>query len=326
MFKFCKVVTSAGLSSDMCINEAVSDHVPVMAKKFMDHLETHDITYGTVEEFDFRYTLFIETEEMINLHNAKDSTFKLGHNKFSTMTEEEKQKLLPEMTETTIVPTMSKEHFANGGVDWRTKGVVGPVRNQGQCGSAALFGVVDALTSANAIKTGMITDLSMEQIIDCDTDFQGCNGGTVDSVWKYVAKYGLESASDYPFTAGKGTCHYDKSKIAVKMKSLAKVHPDQSATLEAAITKEPTLVGFDMTTIAMQYAGGILDTDKCGTQINHTMLAVGFGTSGNGQDFYILKNSWGTSWGEQGYMRVAAKASGPGVCGVQVYETFPVIA
>jgi len=209
----------------------------------------------------------------------------------------------------------------NDSVDWRTKGVVPPVRNQGQCGSAAMFTVLDSVQAANTIKTGRSLQLSAQQLIDCMP--QGCRGGWVDDYWKYVLANGLMSEQDYPSSGRQGTCGYDASKVSVKLSSVKNVTPDEVSTLEAAIKTEPTLVEVEADSLAFQtYSSGILSADNCGDRVNHTLLAVGYGTSEAG-DFYILKNSWGASWGDSGYIKIFAK-DGKGICGVQEHPSYPI--
>lgn len=117
-----------------------------------------------------------------------------------------------------------------------------------------------------------------------------------------------------------GTCRYDQAKVFVKVSGAITVKKELVSCLEDAITVQPVIVGVDASSPAfMSYSGGILSGDSCGTNVNHALLAVGYGSSADGDDYYILQNSWGATWGEQGYMKIAA-VDGPGVCGIQEIE------
>jgi len=193
-------------------------------------------------------------------------------------------------------------------VDWRTKGILPPVPNQGQMSRVALAEFT-AFESYVAQMSGMVEQFSLEQAIDCEPQ-----QSFADSFMKYAQDKGMELASDYPMQAG-GKCHFEAMKVKAKVDKIVAVTPNSVKALKTAIATTPVVVSVDGSSQVFQaYSGGILDTDTCGTSLNHEMLAVGYGTEG-GIDYYLLMNTWGTMWGDHGYMKVAAK-EGKGVCGV----------
>ena len=174
---FC--ATAAFLGLNLCDQQtAVSSAVE---QSFVQHIADHGLSYGTVEEYNFRLGLFNAIDAEINEINANpENTFTVGHNFLSTMTKDEKKRLLgyraPEnITEESIV-VLSEEGLADS-VDWRTKGAVNPVKNQGQCGSCWAFSATAAIEGHHFIATGTLLSLSEQEIVDCDTSSYGCNGG-----------------------------------------------------------------------------------------------------------------------------------------------------
>jgi len=134
----------------------------------------------------------------------------------------------------------------------------------------------------------------------------------------------MMSEKDYPSTGRKGECKFNAEKVVVNVSSVKEVKKENVDSLEAALMKEPVIVGVDAgNKIFQMYTSGIIDSKDCGDKIDHMLLAVGYGSEADGSDYYILKNSWGTSWGEHGYVRIAAQP-GKGVCGIQEFGQYPV--
>ena len=139
----------------------------------------------------------------------------------------------------------------------------------------------------------------------------------------YIKSHGQELETAYPYTARDGTCKYDSSKGKVNVKSVANVGAKSVSQLKAAIAKGPTSVTVEADrTVFQSYRSGILNSTACGTQLDHAITAVGYGTSSTGQDYYIVRNSWGASWGDKGYINIAA-VNGVGICGIQQVSVWP---
>ena len=211
----------------------------------------------------------------------------------------------------------------NKSVDWRTHGDVSPVRNQGQCGAPWAFAAVEAVESMNAIATGTLTILSLQQVIDCSSPYgtQGCNGGTTGDAFAYiVANGGLDSAADYPTTGTAEPCDKEKEKhIVAKVAGYKHVPPNNETLLEAAVFQRPVAAAIDASSSSfLMYSGGVYD-GPCGTQLDHAVVVVGYTP-----EYWIVKNSWGSSWGENGYIFMKRGVSAPhGICGIAMAASYP---
>ena len=295
--------------------------------RFQEHISKWGLSYGTKEEYNFRMEIFAKNDEYIRQRNLDpELTYVLTHNQFSTMTKDEVKLRLgkkdPKAANATeeALPTDN----LSASVDWRTKGAVNPVQNQGACGSCWAFSSVAAMEGAHFLKSGKLLKLSEQQFVDCDKQSSGCNGGLEIWAFQYAKKNGLELETDYPYTARTGRrCKASQTKELVEATSYSHV-PNKSVTqLKAAIDKQPTCVSVEADTDFQFYDSGILNTKNCGTDLDHAVTAVGYGTD-NGQDYFLVRNSWGTSWGEKGYIRIATEKDGmDGVCGILLDSNRP---
>ena len=290
-------------------------------------MSEYGISYGTQEEFEFRLNLFAKKDAEIKEINAREENFTVGHNFMSTWTDAEYKKLLGyagqnlegQPNEFYLEPTNAVSK------DWRTEGAVNAVKNQAQCGSCWAFSATCAAEGAHFIKTGELLSLSEQQLVSCSKIDLGCNGGLQSRAFFYLEHHLQELESDYPYTSGtgqSGSCKYDKTKGKVGIKTYTNVPANSVEQLKAAIDKQPVAVTIEADkTVFQQYTSGILDSELCGTNLDHAVAAVGYGTE-NGQDYYIVRNSWGTSWGDQGYIKIAA-VEGKGICGIQMQSLYP---
>jgi C1A family cysteine protease len=206
-------------------------------------------------------------------------------------------------------------------VDWVTSGAVTGVKNQGECGSCWSFSATGNLEGLAYITTKKLPSLSEQELIDCSYQGaygnEGCNGGNPGEAIQYVIDHkGIASETAYPYKGTLGKCN-TKAPVAFSgVKSVNLLAGNDAATLLAAIANAPVSVMMDASSNFMSYSSGIYDDKSCGTSINHAVLAVGY----NQKDGYLLvKNSWGTSWGQKGYFQIAYTESGPGICGIQQY-------
>lgn len=253
--------------------------------------------------------------------NAEDHSFKLGPTSFADMTNTEfaNSKLcgckvsLKGFTKSTHLSTVVEE------IDWREKGGVTPVINQGMCGACWAIAAVGALEGGYFAQTHKLTPLSIQQIVDCDTESHGCHGGMITSAYDYVMKHGLCSSKDYPFTSASGDCKEDQCTPAVTIKGYEYVPQNDGIALKAAVANAPVsaLVEADSPMFQM-YQSGVFDSAECGTALNHAMVIVGYTA-----DYWILKNSWGANWGEKGYMRIKFTPEGAGICGINTQAIYP---
>jgi len=214
--------------------------------------------------------------------------------------------------------------------DWRGSGVVTPVKDQGNCGSCWTFSTTGAVESNWAIYTGMSPPLlSEQQLVDCAGDFNnhGCNGGLPSQAFQYIQfAGGIETEADYPYLAIDQNCSFDSSKEAAHVYdgSVNITSGDETALLESLFTVGPVSVAFEVVGDFMDYYGGVYVGKTCQSlaqTVNHAVLAVGFGTdSTSGLDYWLVKNSWGTTWGEEGYFRIQR---GVNMCGIAVCASYP---
>merc|ERR1711934_1116955 len=310
------------------IERMLAPEIAAVAVQYMGYLAEHGKSYITNEEFTARKALYMETDRLVNEHNATESSFKLGHNKFSDFTDYERSQLLGYIAPDTEQEPVWLEPTNEASVDWRTKNAVTPVKDQGQCGSCWTFSSTGALEGAHSIASGKLLSFSEQQIVDCANlkhvyPSFGCNCGNQSVAFKYLEKNMAELESVYPYTAKNGTCQYNKdSATAVDVSTYTTVTADNVDQMKAAVTKQPVSVSIEADKkVFQQYKSGIFDSADCGTKLDHATLVVGFGTQ-DGEDYWLMKNSWGTVWGEQGYMQLKIE-SGKGVCGIQMGPLYP---
>jgi len=216
----------------------------------------------------------------------------------------------PKISQIVETPTFLPETNLSASVDWRAKGAVTPVKNQGQCGSCWSFSATGTLEGFHKIKSGNLENLSEQQFVDCSTTSYGCNGGFMVYALQYAQQNPIQKESDYPYTAQNQKCKYQKGKGVVQAKQVFQVPANNNAQLKAAVNKGPVSVAIEADqTVFQSYNGGII-SKGCGTQTDHGVLVVGYG-----EGYWIVKNSWGPSWGEKGFVRIADQA-GAGQCGI----------
>merc|ERR1712147_181192 len=288
---------------------------------YMKYVTEWGKSYGTKAEFEFRLEQFKNTLTKIGAHSSNDAhKSTVGLNQFSDWTEAEYKRLLgykpvERLSEPELLDT---ENLADE-VNWVTKGAVTPVKNQGQCGSCWAFSTTGSVEGAMFLSTGKLQSYSEQQLVDCSKNGNmGCNGGLMDYAFKYIESNPLELESDYPYTARDGSCKYVSSKGVGKVKSYKDVAKDTSGDqLRAALAHGPVSIAIEADQFAFQgYSGGII-TSGCGTRLDHGGLAVGYGGVGDMQ-YFLVKNSWGASWGVNGYVKIA-----PNQCGITYQPSYP---
>ena len=272
-------------------------------------------------------SLFTAADVEIKKSNSNPAnTFLLGHNFMSTWTHDEYKKLLGKKGKPVSSPAPEQPEEITGPlvaeVDWRTKGVINKVKNQGQCGSCWAFAATCTIEAAHAISSGTLLSLSEQQVVDCDKTSDGCDGGLAQRAFKFLESTAQDLESEYRYHAKDGTC--DRSKTGhVKVKTYKDVTKHSGDHLKAAIMETPVAVSVEADKNAFQrYKSGILNSRLCGENTDHAITAVGYGTEGD-KEYYIVRNSWGASWGEEGYIRIAVEKTGKGICGIQTDSCWP---
>jgi cathepsin L len=293
--------------------------------KFMEFITEHGKSYGTRAEFDFRAALFKENMEFVEKHNAdKNETHTVELNEMADWTHEEYTRLLgfkQEERERNEVE-LDVSNLADS-MDWRTKGAVTPVKNQGHCGSCWAFSSTGSIEGAYHKKHGSLKSFSEQQLVDCaqKTGNHGCKGGLMDNAFRYIEMGNpLMEEKAYPYTAKDGrVCKYEKSEGVGSVASHRDVSRNSAPQLKAALAIEPVSIAVEADKkIFQMYKSGVITSSTCGTKLDHGVLAVGYGTL-DGEDFFLVKNSWGASWGDHGYLRIGQK----NVCGILMSASYP---
>ncbi|KAL3351824.1 hypothetical protein AABB24_020084 [Solanum stoloniferum] len=281
-----------------------------------------------------RFKIFKDNTEYIDSVNmAGIKPYKLDINEFADLTNEEfratrngyrmlSQKKSPEITsfkyENVTVPAT---------MDWRKKGAVTAIKDQGQCGCCWAFSAVAATEGINKIKTGTLISLSEQELVDCDTSSDmGCEGGLMDDAFKFIIKnHGLTTESNYPYQGTDSTCKTGKeSSHAAKITSYEDVPANSESALLKAVANQPVSVAIDASGSDFQFYSSGVFTGECGTELDHGVTAVGYGEASDGTKYWLVKNSWGTSWGENGYIRMQRNVDTvEGLCGIAMEASYP---
>jgi C1A family cysteine protease len=288
----------------------------VYQEEFTNWMLQYEKSYSPEELFK-RFSIWKDTYDLIRFHNAGNTSFEMGLNQFSDLTSAEfkaiylgyrGQRTEPVMTLKEVSVSTKVGAYPSGSLDWSQKGAVTGVKNQGQCGSCWAFSTTGSVEGTVALMAGHLTSLSEQQLVDCAGAYgnAGCNGGLMDNAFKYVEKNGLCTESAYSYTGRDGTCKSTSCTMSTdsKIVSYKDVTHTENA-LGAAVDITPISVAIEADQAAFQnYKSGVL-TGTCGKNLDHGVLLVGYGhdTSSN-LDYWKVKNSWGTSWGEKGYVRI----------------------
>ncbi|KAL7716551.1 Cysteine proteinase 3 [Entamoeba marina] len=277
-----------------------------------------------------RRAIFNSNARIVAAHN-KRNTYKLSlEGPFAAMTNDEYRNLLKSKRSASAPrEEVFLERTAPESLDWRSEGKVTPIRDQASCGSCYSFGSLAALEGRLLIEQGGdvdTLDLSEQQMVDCSKKQgnNGCDGGLGTNVYTYIEKNGVMKETDYPYTAEEGSCQYDSSKAYVTMTGYKSVTRKNLNQLKAALVDGLVDVSIDASSMAFQlYKSGVYTDTKCGNgyfSLNHEVCAVGYGAS-DGVNYVIVRNSWGTTWGDEGYILMDADSN---TCGVLTDPIYPV--
>mmetsp|Transcript_8895 Transcript_8895/g.11768 ORF Transcript_8895/g.11768 Transcript_8895/m.11768 type:complete len:526 (-) Transcript_8895:296-1873(-) len=289
-------------------------------------------------EYEKRLNIFAQNSKFIQEHNAKNSTYSLGHNQFSHLAWEEFRSLYlgfnphdtVSMRKSASVPTPHHHNQPSSlpdSIDWTDKGAVTDIKDQGQCGSCWAFSAVEAIESALYIEEGTLVQLSPQEVVDCDMTSYGCSGGWMDNAFKFAElNGGLCTEEDYPYTAQDGTCIKTSCTNVEGSQVIDWVDLESTeAALMGAVSQQPIAVGIEADQMAFQFYSGGIFTDTCGTYLDHGVVVVGYGEE-DGTKFWKVRNSWGSLWGEEGYIRLEReKDQYGGQCGVLLQASYPIM-
>jgi len=287
-------------------------------ESFLNFINKYEKAYDN-DELSFRLGVFRDNLEIIRKLNENNGAV-YGIGPFTDLTAEEFNE-----QHTGWIPTEAGERTVPNGtyagdVDWRTKSAITPVKNQGSCGSCWAFSAVESMES-EAFLSGKyaLEKLSCQQVVACDKKSNGCNGGNPATAFDYIkGTAGIETEADYPYTAGggsTGTCKYVSSKAKVKVSGKKTLSKGEDSLL-TGLTGRPVSVCHD-TGGWQHYSGGVMTS--CSSGGGHCTQMIGYASSG---DYWIVKNSWGGSWGNSGYLYLK---KGKNLCGIANYASYPTI-
>ncbi|KAM7382909.1 hypothetical protein PAMP_002604 [Pampus punctatissimus] len=298
---------------------------------------THRKEYNGLDEEGIRRSIWEKNMLMIEAHNQEAAlgmhSYEMGMNQLGDMTSEE---VVEKMTGLQV-PMNSERSFTMAlddkvtrlpkSVDYRKKGMVTPVKNQGSCGSCWAFSSAGALEGQLAKKMGQLRDLSPQNLVDCVTENDGCGGGYMTNAFKYVEDNGgIDSEESYPYIGQDESCRYNSSGIAAMCKGYKEIPVGDEHALAVALFKVgPVSVGIDATlSTFMFYQRGVYYDRNCNKDdINHAVLAVGYGVTTKGKKYWIVKNSWSESWGNKGYILMARNRGN--MCGIANLASYPIM-
>ena len=315
-----KLILVALLALTFCIDNSERKTF----QEFQKFLIKYNKKYNTIAEYFLRYNVFKKNLQRFSQNKA---SYKMGINQFTDLTPTEFRKGYLNLDMKLVNKINYKKVSVNSKNDapeswnWVDEGVFGPVKDQGYCGSCWAFSTMGNIEALNAMKTKEYVALSEQQLVDCDTEYdQGCNGGLMEYAFAYLVEKGCMTEKDYPYVGYDDTCHYDESKVFLRIDSWLMLDTqDENEIKEFLYTNGPLAIAINADPF-QYYTGGIIDEDEwsCDPEgLNHGVVLVGYGNE-SGVDYWIIRNSWGDYWGEDGYVRVAR---GKGVCGVNTYVT-----
>lgn len=373
MYKIISVVMMATVAFAVNLRTPFSERFENWVNDFRVEVRDHEHKLHLFQNW-------LDNDKVIEITNARNLTYTLGHNHFSGMDSTEFSQYIgfesnakelsfhfpDERVQSKVAEikclTGCVEHYDSAAklstlkcvkdclaehealslastpssVNWVTAGGVTPVKDQGQCGSCWSFSTTGALEGAYFVSHGTLPSFSEQQLVDCDNrqnggKDMGCNGGLMDNAFTWIEKNGgLCSESAYPYTSGTtktaGTCQKTCSTVAnSKVVTYADVAASSDAAMMAALAKQPVSIAIEADQKDFQlYKSGVF-TGACGTNLDHGVLAVGYGTL-DGEDYYLVKNSWSTTWGDGGYIRLGRGSqynSGNGQCGMLMQASYP---
>ena len=349
MTKLIPIASMMAMMFGARVSLATLSERPLLTREFMRFVQWYNKDYrNDHDELLYRQTIYMENKKFIEAMNTEDDHVTYEMNEFGDMSPDEFHMYMKGFANTTYNPLLSKTRGckeysgetiyqseidgvsvdAIDELDWRHHNAVTEVKNQGQCGSCWSFSSAAAMEGSWSIAGGQLMNLSEQQLMDCSKLYgnMGCNGGLMDSAFDYAIDYGMCSDVAVPYTAESGSCSssvQDCQKVAF-FDYCMDVPANNQVMLRKAVTQMPVSVAIEADTATFQfYKSGILDSTKCGTTLDHGVVVVGFGED-NGQEYWTVKNSWGSDWGEDGYIRIARSDStdDAGVCGIAMQPSF----
>ena len=309
--------------------------------QFNTYMKTYNKSYST-NEYEYRFNVFCKNMEYVDKHNSQSNrTYDMGMNPFTDMTHSEfSSKWLMKPIDGTQHNQGKHTHRYNmrelsnipTSMDWRSMGYVTDIKDQGHCGSCWAFSAVGVIEGQHAKVNQTLVSLSEENIVDCSSSFgnYGCEGGWPEAGMRYVINNtGIDTEESYPYTAGTsgfgGNCSYNNNSVGATLSKTVNITSGSMADLyHAMATIGPISVALDAEYDFQMYSSGIFKSTACSnTSLDHALVAVGYGVSKDGQKYIIIKNSWNTNWGMDGYIYFSADIDN--MCGVATTASYGLV-
>ncbi|KAF8367691.1 cpl-1 [Pristionchus pacificus] len=329
-------LVATALSYNLRKEKTIKQKIDEAFSKWEDYKEDFGKTYEDEEDESNFMEAFVKNVIRIDDHNKKDKSFELGLNHIADLPFSQYRRLngfrrsfmdRRESNATRFLVPYNVE--VPDKVDWREKGLVTHVKNQGMCGSCWAFSAVAALEGQHARASGEMVELSEQNLVDCSTKFgnHGCNGGLMDFAFEYVKQnHGIDTEDSYPYKGKDMKCHFDKKHIGADDSGYVDLPEGDEDALKAAVaTIGPISVAIDAGHHSFQlYKKGVYYEPECSPEgLDHGVTLVGYGTDEEHGDYWLVKNSWGPGWGEEGYIRMARNKNNH--CGIASKASYPLI-
>jgi cathepsin L len=320
-----------GLASSVSVTKLLGDEWHLFKA-------SHNKKYNEFEE-KFRMKVYMENRHKIARHNLQyengEKSYSMAMNHFGDLLHHEFVSVMNGFKGTNFSKSENGAFFMEAAnvqvpaaIDWRDLGAVTPVKDQGQCGSYWAFSTTGALEGQNFRKTGNLTSLSEQNLIDCSGKYgnEGCNGGLMDQAFQYIKdNKGIDTEDTYPYEAEDDVCRYNPKNRGAVDSGFVDIPSGNEAKLMAAVaTVGPVSIAIDASHESFQfYSKGVYNEPECSSDdLDHGVLVVGYGTE-KGKDYWIVKNSWSEKWGDNGFIRMVRNRKNQ--CGVATAASYPIV-